>query len=353
MPPKHHREPVVMPPVEDEEDDMMDMDMGMTDFQKYLDPDFSKNFMASLPEKIRQRAQVLSAYNEDYLAVQKACKDKETAILRRYDALFAPLLQRRQEIVTGAAVTDEEVRKGMPAEHEEQVSVEMDPAASSEDVKGLEGFWLRVLQHHVVIGSTIEEHDEDALRHLVDVKSFVAEGDYGSFQVAFTFSPNDYFEEETITVAVAVKDTDSKLTLPKITWKPGKNLTMRTISKKQRAKRTGQTRTITREVPQPSFFWLFCSKAEVDGEDDEEDEEDGDDDEQRISTLEVLHTCVIPNAVRYFTGEAPDGCSDADEDEEEEEEEEEEEIQLPRGRGGRGGRGGHGGGRGGRGGRGN
>ena len=144
-----------MPPIEDEEDDAMDMGMGMLDFKKYLDPDFSKDFMASLPEKIRQRAQVLSAYNEDYLAMQKACNEKETAILRRYDALFAPLLQRRHEIVTGAAVTDEEVKKGMPAEHEGKVSVEPDAAASAEDANGLENFWLRLLKHHLVIGSTI------------------------------------------------------------------------------------------------------------------------------------------------------------------------------------------------------
>jgi nucleosome assembly protein 1-like 1 len=323
MPPKHQREPVVVPPSEDEENDMdMGTGMGMLDFQKYLDPDFSKNFMASLPEKIRQRAQVLSVYNEDYLAIQKACKDKETAILLRYDALFAPLLKRRHEIVTGAAVTDEEVKKGMPAGHEGKVSVEMDASASAEEKAGLENFWLRVLQHHVVIGSTIEEHDEDVLRHLVDVKSSVVEGGYGSFQVVFTFEPNDYFEEETITATVHAKDDASELTLTNITWKPGKNVTMHTITKKQRAKRTGQTRTITREVPQPSFFWLFRSKSEMKGEADDEEEEEEDDEEQRISTLEVLHTCIIPNAVRYYTGEAPDGSSDADEGDEEEEEEE-------------------------------
>ncbi|KAG5481176.1 hypothetical protein CUR178_06408 [Leishmania enriettii] len=351
MPPKHQREaPAMMQ--EDDDDDVMEAG-NMQDFQKYLDPDFSKNFLESLPEKIRQRAQVLSAYDGDLTAQQKAQKAKEAHILRRYDALFAPLLERRKEIVTGAAVSDEEVKKGMPEEHAEVVSVavdDTDETAKAADAFGLEGFWLRVLRHHTVIDSTIEPHDEDVLKHLVDIRSCIAEGDYGSFQVVFTFSPNDFFEEETITATVRVKDDESELTVTPITWKPGKNVMMHTITKKQRVKRTGQMRTVSHDVPQPSFFWLFKKKASDDDEGGEEDEED--DEEQRTSMLEVLHTCIVPNAVRYYTGEAPNGFSDVDEEDEEEEEGEdevEEEI-IPRGRGGA--RGANRSGRGGRGGRG-
>ncbi|CAG9572731.1 putative nucleosome assembly protein [Leishmania major strain Friedlin] len=347
MPPKNQRDAPVVIPDEDDEGDMMEMG-NMLDFQKYLDPDFSKNFMASLPEKIRQRAQVLSAYDKDLSAQQKAYKAKEMDILRRYDALFEPLLQRRKEIVTGAAVSDEEVKKGMPEEHVNVISVEVDEtdeAAKAADAFGLEGFWLRVLRHHAVIDSTIEPHDEDVLKHLVDIRSSVAEGEYGSFQVIFTFSPNDFFEEETITATVSIKDDKSELTVSPITWKPGKNVMIHTVTKKQRAKRTGQVRTTTRDVPQLSFFWLFKKKTEAVGDDDAEKDGEEDDEEQRISMLEVLHTCIVPNAVRYYTGEAPNGFSDVDEeDEEDEEEEEEEEEIIPRGRGGnRGGRGGRGG----------
>ncbi|TPP41836.1 Nucleosome assembly protein (NAP) family protein [Leishmania donovani] len=273
MPPKNQRNAPVVIPEEDDEGDMMEMD-NMLDFQKYLDSDFSKNFMAGLPEKIRQRAQVLSAYDKDFSAQQKAYKVKEMDILRRYDALFEPLLQRRKEIVTGAAVSDEEVKKGMPEEHVNVISVEVDDtdeAATAADAFGLEGFWLRVLRHHTVIDSTIEPHDEDVLKHLVDIRSSVAEGEYGSFQVIFTFSPNDFFEEETITATVSIKDDKPELTVSPITWKPGKNVMMHTVTKKQRAKRTGQVRTTTRDV---------------------------------------LHTCIVPNAVRYYTGEAPNGFSD-------------------------------------------
>ncbi|CAC9482593.1 nucleosome assembly protein [Leishmania donovani] len=347
MPPKNQRNAPVVIPEEDDEGDMMEMD-NMLDFQKYLDSDFSKNFMAGLPEKIRQRAQVLSAYDKDFSAQQKAYKVKEMDILRRYDALFEPLLQRRKEIVTGAAVSDEEVKKGMPEEHVNVISVEVDDtdeAATAADAFGLEGFWLRVLRHHTVIDSTIEPHDEDVLKHLVDIRSSVAEGEYGSFQVIFTFSPNDFFEEETITATVSIKDDKPELTVSPITWKPGKNVMMHTVTKKQRAKRTGQVRTTTRDVPQLSFFWLFKKKTEAVGDDDGEEDGEEDDEEQRISMLEVLHTCIVPNAVRYYTGEAPNGFSDVDEeDEEDEEEEEEEEEIIPRGRGGnRGGRGGRGG----------
>ncbi|KAK7195656.1 nucleosome assembly protein [Novymonas esmeraldas] len=353
MPPKQQqRAAPVVQPEEDEEDDVMEMG-DMMDLQRYLDPDFSKNFMASLPEKIRQRALVLVDYDKDLLAQQKAHQQKEADIIKRYDALFAPLLQRRREIVTGAAVTEEEVSKGVPEDHAGQVSIAVAAdAAEAEDSFGLEGFWLRALSHHTVIESTIEPHDEDVLKHLIDIRSSAADGDYGSFQVTFTFAPNDFFAEETLTATVTVKDDESALTVTPITWKAGKNVTMRTITKKQRAKRTGQVRTISHDEPQPSFFWLFVKRdgAAAEADDDDEEAQDFDDDEQRISTLEVLHTRIVPNAVRYYTGEAPNGFSDQDEedeeDEEEEEEEEEEEI-LPRGRGGN--RGGNRGGRGGRG----
>lgn len=339
------------------DEDMMDALSGP--MQKYFNPKYSEEFMAELPERVRQRAQVLLQYHEEFMQLEKDMEQKECELRRKYDALYAPILARRKEIISGADPTEEEVQKGFPAEHAGQVNI---VGADGEEKKGLEDFWLQVLQHHVVLKSMIEDHDEDVLRHLVDISTKVVDGGYGSFAVTFTFAPNPYLEEEQLTLTLHVKDDKTEIHRSPLTWKPGKNVTVHTVTKKQRAKRTGQVRTISREEPRPSFFSIF-KESEDDDDDDDDDEADENDKEeekeQLVSLMQVLHNSIVPCAVNYYTGEAPDGSSDVEDDEEDEEEEDEEESEddLPPapirgGRGGRGGRGNGGGGGAGRGGRG-
>ena len=60
-----------------------------------------------------------------------------------------------------------------------------------------------------------------------------------------------------------------------IDWKDGKDLTKKKIKKKQKNKKTGETRTIIKTVPADSFYNAFESKKAPEGieEDDDEDEE--------------------------------------------------------------------------------
>ena len=77
--------------------------------------------------------------------------------------------------------------------------------------------------------------------------------------------------------------------------------------------RSFQVRQITKQVPKPSFFHFF---AEPKNEEEEEEEDEGKDgeDEERITLneeedYEVAHairTCIIPDAVLWYTGEARD-----------------------------------------------
>lgn len=279
--------------------------------QKYLDLDYSKNFMAGLPKEIRQRAEVLLKYHEDAQKLQREMEAKEMDLHRKYDILYEPILKRRTEIVngTGAEVSEEEVQRGVPMEHEGQVST----AGPMDDEKGLPGFWLQVLHHHVALSSLIEEKDEEALNHLIDISTRTGDGDYGSFDVVFTFSPNNFFEEEKLTLTLLVdKASGPQIRRSPITWKAGKNLTVEKVTKKQKAKKTKQVRVIEREVPCESFFTIFQEKEA----DEEDDNGEDDTEEQIISLLQILHNSVVPCAVRHYTGEAPDGSSDIEEEEE-------------------------------------
>jgi len=105
-----------------------------------------------------------------------------------------------------------------------------------------------------------------------------------------------------------------------IDWKKGKNVTVKTIKKKQKHKGRGTVRTITKQVPNDSFFNFFSPlKASGDGESLDEDSEF-----TLASDFEIGHFFrerIVPRAVLYFTGEAIEDDDNFEEGEEGEEEE--------------------------------
>ena len=60
-----------------------------------------------------------------------------------------------------------------------------------------------------------------------------------------------------------------------IKWKEGKNLTKKSVTKKQKNKKTGKSRTVTKEVDCESFFSFFKTvEAKKPVHKDDEDSED-------------------------------------------------------------------------------
>merc|ERR1712076_96156 len=114
-----------------------------------------------------------------------------------------------------------------------------------------------------------------------------------------------------------------------INWKSAeKNVTQRTVKKKQKNKKTGQTRSITQVLPQDSFFNFFQpieSKVEnmrkiLAEQNDEMDEDEFD---QQAAMLEAdyeighfIRERLIPRAVLYYTGELDDEESEDEYDDE-------------------------------------
>jgi protein that interacts with mitotic cyclin clb2p len=131
-----------------------------------------------------------------------------------------------------------------------------------------------------------------------------------------------------------------------INWNKGKNVTVKTIMRKQKHKTKGTTRQIPKQVPSDSFFNFFSppesmsplilsstnnnlicfslNKNLVPDDDTEINEEI-----QAILSAdfeigEIIRHRLIPRAVLYFTGEALMDDYDDEEDEFETEDEEEE-----------------------------
>ncbi|KFW05968.1 Nucleosome assembly protein 1-like 4, partial [Fulmarus glacialis] len=179
-----------------------------------------------------------------------------------------------------------------------------------------------------------QEYDEPILKHLQDIKvKFSEPGQPMSFSLEFHFGPNDYFSNSVLTKTYKMKSEPDK-TDPfsfegpeivdcegcTIDWKKGKNVTVKTIKKKQKHKGRGTVRTITKQVPNDSFFNFFSPiKVSGDGESLDEDSEF-----TLAADFEIGHFFrerIVPRAVLYFTGEAIEDDDNFEEGEEGEEEE--------------------------------
>ena len=90
------------------------------------------------------------------------------------------------------------------------------------------------------------------------------------FTLHFYFAPNDYFSNLILTKEYEMKcepseDDPFSFEGPEIfkckgctiNWKEGKNLTVKTVKKKQKHKSKGNVRTITKQVKNDSFFNFF------------------------------------------------------------------------------------------------
>lgn len=137
------------------------------------------------------------------------------------------------------------------------------------------------------------------------------------------FKENPYFTNSEIRVTVKLdNDMPKSSTASQIQWKDGKNLTIKTVSKSQKNKKTGAKRQVTKEVKCKSFFGLFKDFTDKDAEESYNEEEE---EQPNIfllnDTLEQLLD-VVPFSLEYYLGVVE--VEDAEGDEEFEDEDEEE-----------------------------
>ena len=110
----------------------------------------------------------------------------------------------------------------------------------------------------------------------------------------------------------------------KIDWKEGKNITIKTIEKTQKNKKTGQKRLVKKEVEEESFFNFFKNSGppEADKIEVEEDEEKAEEKLQLdVDMGFIIKDDMIPYGLEYYLGVVRDNPDDDDEMDEEDEEE--------------------------------
>lgn len=90
----------------------------------------------------------------------------------------------------------------------------------------------------------------------------------------FTFSENPFFKNKELKKKfIIVDDYPKKTEGTVIEWEQGKDLTKKEIKKKQKNKKTGQSRVVTKVVEAESFFNIFGTIEVTDQDDMEVDEE--------------------------------------------------------------------------------
>ncbi|XP_036697157.1 nucleosome assembly protein 1-like 2 [Balaenoptera ricei] len=178
-----------------------------------------------------------------------------------------------------------------------------------EDPKGIPDFWLTVLKNVDTLTPLIKKYDEPILKLLTDIKVKLSDpGEPLSFTLEFHFKPNEYFKNELLTKTYVLKSrlayydphpyrgTAIEYCIGcKIDWNEGKNVTLKTVKKKQKHRIWGTIRTVTEDFPKDSFFNFFTPQG-INSKG-----KDGNDD---FLLGHNLRTYIIPRSVLFFSGDA-------------------------------------------------
>uniref|UniRef100_A0A8C6UYH4 Nucleosome assembly protein 1-like 1 n=1 Tax=Neogobius melanostomus TaxID=47308 RepID=A0A8C6UYH4_9GOBI len=273
-------------------------------------------YIESLPKVVKRRVNALKNLQVKCAHIEAKFYEEVHELERKYAALYQPLFDKRSEIVKAAyEPTDEECE--WKADEEEELTEEMKEKAKleeekkdeeKEDPKGIPEFWLTVFKNVDLLSDMLQVCTGLLLGHFSDP------GQPMSFTLEFHFDPNDFFSNTVLTKTYKMRsepdETDPfsfdgpeimSCTGCTIEWTKGKNVTLKTIKKKQKHKGRGTVRTVTKTVPNDSFSTTSLPRRPENGELDEDSEA------ILAADFEIGHFIrerIVPRAVLYFTGEA-------------------------------------------------
>eukprot|EP01053_Blabericola_migrator_P000925 Blabericola_migrator_1__924@NODE_1229_length_5040_cov_126_342248_g71_i1_p2_GENE_NODE_1229_length_5040_cov_126_342248_g71_i1NODE_1229_length_5040_cov_126_342248_g71_i1_p2_ORF_typecomplete_len248_score48_49NAP/PF00956_18/1_5e36_NODE_1229_length_5040_cov_126_342248_g71_i137274470 len=106
-------------------------------------------------------------------------------------------------------------------------------------------FWLHVLLHHPAVGTMVEPRDEEILKYITDISyTWKNPDEQLDFSIIFKFAPNPFFTNteliKTFHLEIDQETRDPVLLRSigtKIDWKAGRDITTKTVTKKQKNKK--------------------------------------------------------------------------------------------------------------------
>ncbi|TKC53921.1 hypothetical protein EI555_010045 [Monodon monoceros] len=234
----------------------------------------------SLPRVVKRCVNALKDLQVKYAQIEAKFYEEVHDVERKYVVLYQPPFDKRFEIINAIYEPTEEECEWKPDE-EDKISEELKEKAKTEDEKkdeekedpkGILDFWLTIFKNVDLLSDMVQEHDEPILKHLKDIKvKFSDTGQPMGFVLEFHFEPNEYFTNEVLTKTYRMRsepDDSDPFSFDgpeimgcigcQIDWKKGKNVTLKTIKKKQKHKGRETVRTVTKTVSNDSFFNFFA-----------------------------------------------------------------------------------------------
>jgi nucleosome assembly protein 1-like 1 len=294
------------------------------------------------PLSLKLKAFALNHHTLELKELGTQEEEEIAKITAESDRNFQQHLHNINDVINGArAPTDDELKNIEQYLDEEERGKK---AELSANLKPLPEYWAKVLKNDPVIKTHINENDEKALKHLSRVEYKYSEDTKTpyNFSVTMHFTPNEYFENEILTVTFHMQEPRdvTKTEGTEIKWKSGVNFTKKTVTKKQKNKKSGQMRTVTKEEIVPSFFNLFRSiEAPAEDKDKELEEEEMQLQNDILDQVDIGYALIeeaIPFSLEYYLGVRKDflpGEDDEDYGEDDEDDDEEEDAPKPKGKG--------------------
>ncbi|GLU14318.1 hypothetical protein SLE2022_308940 [Rubroshorea leprosula] len=276
--------------------------------------------LENLSPNVKKRVEALREIQSQHDELEKKFFEERAALEAKYQKLYEPLYTKRYEVVNGVVEIEGETKDAV-TDQENKVAEE----------KGVPDFWLTAMKNNDMLAEEITQRDEEALKHLKDIK-WCRIDDPKGFKLEFFFDSNPYFKNSVLTKTYHVEDDDDDPILEKaigteIEWYPGKCLTQKILKKKPK-KGSKNAKPITKTENCESFFNFFKPPQLPEDDDDIDDdlaEELQDRMEQDYNIGSIIRDKIIPHAVSWYTEEAVeghefDGLEDDDNDDGDEDE---------------------------------
>jgi nucleosome assembly protein 1-like 1 len=298
-----------------DDDVNFDDDQGVDDdSDEEGEDDDGENQLAHLPAYVLDRVEKLKELDESREKLMESYQTERAALEKKFEQLLQPLYKDRKAVILGerdAEIAAAASSKGDPHEDEN----------GGERIQGVPQFWCAVMMQMEVVGELITEDDVDCLDHLVDIACEQLDDGKG-FTLSFFFRENDYFTNPVLTKSYVIPNlllsehdpSIVKIEGSAIDWKEGKSLTHRTVQKKQRGKGklAGQVRTVSKTEEKKSFFQWFTGPEQpnIETMDEEKVEQLEEWVEADFDVAQAFRSSIVPEAVRWFTGEVIVCCLD-------------------------------------------
>merc|ERR1719266_3204587 len=230
----------------------------------------NSGYIASLPAPVKRRLKALKKIQLESTKIEAKFYEEVHKLECKYHEMYKPLYDQRDKITKGDYEPNDDECEWPSDEEDDELAGDMKDKAKLEDekakkekeekdVKGVPEFWLTIFKNVDMLQEMVQESDEPVLHKLTDITVTFSEKPMG-FTLHFYFAPNDYFSNSVLTKEYEMKcepseDDPFSFEGPEIfkckgctiNWKePGKNLTVKTVKKKQKHKSKGNVRTITK-----------------------------------------------------------------------------------------------------------